>query len=114
MAGRDGWPAIERADGPCWGRRVAVQSNLFPLAEWRNGVPEKVKRISAPVPVDDHLTLQGRFSHLFGTETGEIELRFLQEIADENARRFGLATATRTKPWELRPKRGGPSQKASR
>ena len=71
--------------------RLAVQSNLFPLAEWRNGVLEKVKRIGSPVPVEDYLRAQGRFRHLFDGERGEIQRGFLQEIADENARRLGLA-----------------------
>jgi len=72
--------------------RLAVQSNLFPLAEWRDGVLEKVKRIGAPIPVEDYLTAQGRFTHLFDGERGEIERGFLQQIADENARRLGIAS----------------------
>jgi pyruvate ferredoxin oxidoreductase beta subunit len=71
--------------------RLAVQSNIFPLAEWRDGVLEKVKRIGAPLPVDDYLKAQGRFTHLFEGERGEIERGFLQQIADENARRLGIA-----------------------
>jgi pyruvate ferredoxin oxidoreductase beta subunit len=71
--------------------RLAVQSNIFPLTEWRDGVLEKVKRIGAPLRVDDYLKAQGRFTHLFEGERGEIERGFLQQIADENARRLGIA-----------------------
>jgi pyruvate ferredoxin oxidoreductase beta subunit len=72
--------------------RLAVRSNLFPLAEWRDGVMQKVKRFAAPVSVDEYLKLQGRFAHLFKNEDGEVERAFLQEVADENARRLGLKT----------------------
>jgi pyruvate ferredoxin oxidoreductase beta subunit len=72
--------------------RLAVQSNIFPLAEWRNGALEKVKRIGSPVPVDEYLRLQSRFKHLFEDEAGEIERGFLQALADESARRLGIAT----------------------
>ncbi len=71
--------------------RLAVQSNVFPLAEWRNGSLEKVKRIGAPVPVDDYLRLQTRFKHLFADEAGEVERGFIQELANDSARRLGIA-----------------------
>jgi len=70
--------------------RLAVLSNLFPLVEYRGGILDKVKRIGAPVPVDDYLRAQDRFKHLFRDERGEVEREFLQSIADENARRLGL------------------------
>lgn len=70
--------------------RLAVRSNLFPLAEWEDGVLGKVKRVAAPVAVDEYLRVQGRFKHLFDGEQGEIERGFLQAVADDNARRLGL------------------------
>jgi pyruvate ferredoxin oxidoreductase beta subunit len=70
--------------------RLAVRSNAFPLSEWRDGALEKVKRVAAPVPVDDYLRAQKRFAHLFKDEQGEVERAFLQEVADQNARRLGL------------------------
>ena len=74
--------------------RLAVQSNVFPLTEWRDGALEKVKRIGAPIPVEDYLKAQGRFKHLFDGERGEIERGFLQRLADENARRLGITPYT--------------------
>jgi pyruvate ferredoxin oxidoreductase beta subunit len=71
--------------------RLAVRSNLFPLAEWRDGSLEKVKRVGTPVAVDEYLRLQKRFKHLFRGPDGDRERGFLQAIADENARRLGLA-----------------------
>jgi hypothetical protein len=40
--------------------------------------------------VDDYLKTQGRFKHLFDGERGDIERGFLQQMADENARRLGI------------------------
>lgn len=70
--------------------RLAVRSNLFPLVEWRDASLEKVKRVGTPVPVEDYLRAQGRFRHLFRDGGAEVDLAFLQAVADENARRFGL------------------------
>jgi pyruvate ferredoxin oxidoreductase beta subunit len=64
---------------------------VFPLAEWRNGSLATVKRIAAPLAVDEYLRPQSRFKHLFADEAGEIERGFLQELADEGARRLGIA-----------------------
>jgi pyruvate ferredoxin oxidoreductase beta subunit len=75
--------------------RMAVQSNVFPLAEWRNGSLEKVKRIASPVAVDDYLRLQSRFKHLFVDEAGEVERGFIQELADGTARRLGITPFVR-------------------
>ena len=74
--------------------RLAVRSNVFPLAEWRDGVLGKVKRVAAPLSVDEYLRVQGRFAHLFKDEQGEIERGFLQAVADDNARRLGLKVYT--------------------
>jgi hypothetical protein len=41
--------------------------------------------------VEEYLKLQGRFEHLFRGEDGEVERSFLQEVANENARRLDLA-----------------------
>jgi pyruvate ferredoxin oxidoreductase beta subunit len=84
--------------------RLAVKSNLFPLAEWEGGDLVSVKRIAHPVPVEDYLRPQGRFGHLFRDEQGEIERSFIQAIADENARRLGLRAFTPT--WH--PSMGAP------
>ena len=71
--------------------RLAVRSNLFPLAEWVDGALTKAKGAAVPCSVDDYLRTQGRFGHLFRDERGAAERARLQSIADENARRLGLA-----------------------
>ena len=70
--------------------RLAVHSNLFPLAEWHDGELSKVKRIAVPVSVDDYLRPQRRFKHLFADERGAEERALIQRIADDTAHRYGL------------------------
>lgn len=70
--------------------RMAVRTNLFPLAEWRDGVLESLKRVNSPLPVEEYLKLQQRFDHLFRDEEGKVERAFIQEVANENARRLGI------------------------
>jgi len=74
--------------------RLAVQTNMFPLAEWREGVLGNVKGPASPLPVDDYLRVQGRFSHLFKDERGAEARAEMQRIADETARRFGIRPFT--------------------
>ena len=45
--------------------RLAVQTNLFTLAEWRDGVLSKVKGPAIPLPVEEYLRPHGGFAHLF-------------------------------------------------
>jgi len=71
--------------------RLAVRSNLFPLGEWRDGEPVKVKKFAAPVSVDEYLRVQSRFAHLFAGEYGATERALIQSTADETARRYGLS-----------------------
>lgn len=72
--------------------RLAVHTNVFPLAEWTDGVLQKVKRVAVPLPVDEYLKPQGRFSHLFNEEHGAAERTRLQQLVNANARALGLAT----------------------
>ena len=74
--------------------RLAVQSNLYPLAEWREGGTPKVKGPALPVSVDDYLRPQKRYSHLFRDERGVEARAQLQRIADENAIRLGIRPFT--------------------
>ncbi len=46
--------------------RLATQSGLFPVFEAEHGTVTDVTRIRRRVPVDEYLSLQGRFAHLFG------------------------------------------------
>jgi len=44
--------------------RLAVESNVFPLAEFEAGAWRITYRPKLPLPVRDYLALQGRFQHL--------------------------------------------------
>lgn len=70
--------------------RLAVQSNLFPLAEWRDGDLLKAKGPAVAVSVDAYLQPQARFAHLFTDGGGAAERSRIQRIADANARHLGL------------------------
>jgi len=70
--------------------RLAVASGLVPLFEWEKGEIVSVFKIKKRVPVTDYLRPQKRFSHLFVQEEGKRELAHLQDIADQNIRKFRL------------------------
>jgi pyruvate ferredoxin oxidoreductase beta subunit len=60
-----------------------------------NGVVTKVRKISNPAkPVTEYLKVQGRFAHLFKKAGGEEEIKKIQQIADENIRKYGLLSET--------------------
>ncbi len=45
--------------------RLAVDSNIFPLYECENGIRYSINHIpKKPIPIEDYLKPQGRFSHL--------------------------------------------------
>ncbi|MEO0093632.1 MAG: 3-methyl-2-oxobutanoate dehydrogenase subunit beta [candidate division WOR-3 bacterium] len=45
--------------------RLAVEANVFPVYECENGINYKINIIpKRPIPVEEYLKLQGRFSHL--------------------------------------------------
>lgn len=69
---------------------LAVQTGLYPIYEIENGEITSTRRLRDPVPVEEYLKLQGRFSHLFKKEGGKEEIRKIQEIANENIKRFRL------------------------
>jgi pyruvate ferredoxin oxidoreductase beta subunit len=83
--------------------RLAVQSNMFPLAEWRDGVLGNVKGPASPVSVDEYLRPQGRFAHLFKDERGADARGEIQRIADSTARRFGIRPYTEPGPAARSP-----------
>lgn len=70
--------------------KMGVLTALFPLVEIENGIVTKVKKIGKRRPVEDYLRLQGRFKHLFVPKENKELIATVQEIADENARRYGL------------------------
>src|SRR3989338_1003365 len=71
--------------------KLAVETGLYPIFEMENGVVTKVRKIPRPAkPVTEYLKLQGRFAHLFKKGGGEAEVKKIQQIADENIKKYGL------------------------
>lgn len=96
-------PAYIQILAPCipgWGLKpdqaikagkLAVQTGLYPSIEYVNG--ELANRIKVPQPtpkVDEYLKMQSRFAHLFKTEEGKKQLAYIQSLADNNIKKFGL------------------------
>ncbi len=69
--------------------RLAVQTALYPVFEIVNGELGKVRKIKQK-PVEDYLSVQRRFKHLFTKDSGKDEIAKIQEIADANVRKYGL------------------------
>lgn len=66
--------------------KLAVETGLYPLIEYENGVLTSRKTIT-PKPVEEYLKLQGRFKHLVNNPDA---LKLIQEIADNNIEKYGL------------------------
>ncbi|RLI02051.1 pyruvate ferredoxin oxidoreductase [Candidatus Bathyarchaeota archaeon] len=69
--------------------KLAIETGLYPIVEFENGQLTRVMKIKRK-PVEEYLKLQRRFKHLFKHPKGDEILGFIQEIADENAKRYGL------------------------
>jgi pyruvate ferredoxin oxidoreductase beta subunit len=74
--------------------RLAILTGLFPLLEFVDGRLTAVRKIPRPHPVEEYLKAQGRFNHLFESESGKAIIRRLQEFADHNIRTYGLVHTT--------------------
>ncbi|HTS23149.1 MAG TPA: thiamine pyrophosphate-dependent enzyme [Casimicrobiaceae bacterium] len=70
--------------------RLAVESGLFPLFEAEHGEVTGSTRIRRKLPVEEYLSLQKRFAHLFGKPRDTARIEMIQAIADRNVERFGL------------------------
>ena len=70
--------------------RLAVETALYPLVEFKNGELVKVRKIKDRKPVEEYLRPQRRFRHLFKHPEGKKILEIIQKIADENAKRYNL------------------------
>ncbi|MBU4346959.1 thiamine pyrophosphate-dependent enzyme [Candidatus Parcubacteria bacterium] len=71
--------------------KLAAQTGLYPLLEYTNGQLTNVMKVPSPQPkVDEYLKSQIRFKHLFKSEEGKKELEYIQGLADENVRKYGL------------------------
>jgi pyruvate ferredoxin oxidoreductase beta subunit len=70
--------------------RLAKETGLFPVFEAEHGEVTGVTKIRHRRPVEDYLTLQRRYAHLFGPDGHPGVVARIQAIADRNIERFGL------------------------
>lgn len=71
--------------------KLAAQTGLYPVIEYENGQLTKVMKTPANRPtVEEYLKLQVRFKHLFKTESGKKQIAYIQSLADENIKKYGL------------------------
>jgi intein/homing endonuclease len=70
--------------------KLAVETGLCPLIEYENGVLIGVRKIS-PKPVEEYLKPQRRFRHVIDNPG---ELARIQEIANNNIKRYNLKVAS--------------------
>jgi pyruvate ferredoxin oxidoreductase beta subunit len=70
--------------------KLVVETGLYPLVEYENGVLTQVRKIAKPKPVEEYLGLQGRFKHLFSSEEGKRQIKLIQDIANRNISRYNL------------------------
>ncbi len=71
--------------------KLAAQTGLYPLLEYENGRLTNVLKIPKPqIKVNEYLQMQGRFRHLFKDQRGQKQIEYIQELADENIKKYGL------------------------
>ena len=70
--------------------RLAVRTGLFPLVEFETGRLKSVYKLKNILPAEAYLKKQKRFAHLFTEENAEM-VHEIQEIANQNIRRYNLA-----------------------
>lgn len=70
--------------------RLAVETGLWPLIEYVNGSLVGVKKIRRPKPVEDYLSQQGRYKHLFKKPNAGDMLKQIKALADGNIARYNL------------------------
>jgi pyruvate ferredoxin oxidoreductase beta subunit len=72
--------------------KLAVETGLYPLIEYDNGLMIGKRQIT-PKPVEEYLKVQARFKHLLNNPES---IKQLQEIADNNIKKYGLRAETQT------------------
>ncbi|MDQ1278888.1 MAG: pyruvate ferredoxin oxidoreductase beta subunit [Thermoproteota archaeon] len=70
--------------------KLAVQTTIFPLYEVENGKYKLTMKIKNPIPVEEYLKLQGRFSHLFRPEFKNVLEAIRQGAKERWERILGL------------------------
>jgi pyruvate ferredoxin oxidoreductase beta subunit len=69
--------------------KLAIQTGLWVNFEMVDGEVAKAKKVVRK-PVEEYLTVQKRFRHLFRPERQEEEIAKIQAIADKNAEYYGI------------------------
>jgi len=67
--------------------KLAIDTGLYPIFEYENGVLTSVRKIAKFVPVEEYLKAQGRFKHLLKSPE---QIKLVQEIANRNIEKYGL------------------------
>ena len=70
--------------------RLAHETGLFPVFEAEGGQVTAVSPIRHRTPVEEYLSLQRRYAHLFGEHPDLDVIARIQAIADHNIARYGL------------------------
>ncbi|MHB8191177.1 MAG: thiamine pyrophosphate-dependent enzyme [Ferrimicrobium sp.] len=70
--------------------RLAKESGLFPVFEAEHGEVVGVSNIRNQIPVEEYLSPQKRYQHLFKPTAATKTIERIQRIADRNIARFGL------------------------
>ena len=70
--------------------RLAKETGLFPVIEAERGEVTAVSKIRKRSPVEEYLTLQGRYAHLFRPRRDDALIARIQAEADRNIARYGL------------------------
>lgn len=71
--------------------KLAAQTGLYPLLEYEDGQLINTLKIPKPqLKVDEYLKLQGRFKHLFKNKKGQEQINYIQELANQNIKKYKL------------------------
>ncbi len=71
--------------------RLASETGLYPLFEYENGQLTNVMKVPSKTPkVNEYLKIQGRFAHLFKNAEGKKQIKYIQSLANENIKYYGL------------------------
>src|SRR3989339_406925 len=70
--------------------RMAAKTGLYPQLKYINGELVNKTKITKPIKVGEYLNAQGRFKHLFKTEQGKEQIKYIQSLADANIKKYGL------------------------
>lgn len=73
--------------------KLAALIGIYPVVEYVNDqLAEVMKTPAKRPPVEEYLKPQGRFKHLFKDERGKEQIAYIQRLADENVKKYGLSS----------------------